>query len=63
MVVAFAAAFSWFVPAFGIVLLAVLAAFGLWTIVVGAQLYRSAMRLTPAAPPDAPHRAPVPVGV
>jgi hypothetical protein len=49
MILALAAAVSWFVPALGAVLLAVLAAFGLWSIVVGAQMYRLGSRLTPVA--------------
>lgn len=48
MVLALAAALSWFLPALSVVLLAVLAAFGLWCIVVGAQLYRLAARIAPA---------------
>jgi hypothetical protein len=45
MVLALAAAVSWFVPTLDVVLLAVLAAFGLWCIVVGVQLYRLGARL------------------
>lgn len=49
MILALAAAMSWFVPALSIVLLAVLAAFGLWCVLVGAQLYRLGAQVARAA--------------